>query len=54
MPKIVKAKVIRTVKEIALIELENDGSIRNYIEQIDELDSDIDNVIDVIEVVNEC
>lgn len=46
-PRRVKAKIVRVVEEIALIELEKDGTVREYIEQHDELDT-----VDVLEVRN--
>lgn len=44
-PRRIKAKIVRVVEEIALIELEKDGTVREYIEQHDELDT-----VDVLEV----
>jgi hypothetical protein len=53
-PRKVKARIIRVVEEIAIIELERDGSIREFIETREELDiievSEVKNIVDVLSV----
>ena len=51
-PKRVKAKITRTVTEIARVVLNQDGSIEEVIEVCEELDSDDADVICVIDVLS--
>ena len=51
-PKRVKAKITRTVTEIARVVLNQDGSIEEVIDVCEELDSDDADVICIIDVLS--
>jgi hypothetical protein len=52
LPRKVKAKITRVVEEVALVELERDGTVREFIETHSELGTvDVLEVIDIIDVI---
>lgn len=51
-PRRVKAKIVRTVTEIALVYLARDGSVDEYDECCDELDSEVTEITSIIEVLS--
>jgi len=52
-PRRVRAKVTRTVTEIAIIELTRSGEFSEYIEHIEELDMDDIEIVNIRSVISE-
>lgn len=50
-PRLVRATITRVVKELAMVELERDGSIREYVELIEELEDEVVEVHSVQSVI---
>jgi hypothetical protein len=51
-PRRVKAKITRTVTEIAIILLSRNGEVEEYEEQHEELDSEVEEVIEIRSVLS--
>lgn len=51
-PRRVKAKIIRLVTEIAIVDLDRDGGIEEIVDICDELDSDDEHIVTVISVIS--
>lgn len=50
-PRKVKAKISRTVTEIAIVYLDRDGCVEEYEECCEEIDSEVDNIHSIISVI---
>ena len=51
-PRRVKAKITRTVTEIAIVLLDKNGDIEEVVEVLDELDSDDEEVLDMLNIIS--
>jgi hypothetical protein len=51
-PRRVKAKITRTVTEIAIVLLDRNGEVEEYEEQHEELDGEVEEVIEIRAVLS--